>query len=61
MFEANKQHLDRLIKENEVHTNLMNRYRETALMQREDFEVQLMYYREELSIASKAKDKLMQL
>jgi hypothetical protein len=61
VFEANKQHLDRLIKENEVHTNLMNRYRETALMQREDFEVQLMYYREELSIASKAKDKLMQL
>lgn len=61
MFEANKLHLDRLIKENEVHTNLMNRYRETALMQREDFEVQLMYYREELSIASKAKDKLMQL
>ncbi|CAD8127387.1 unnamed protein product [Paramecium sonneborni] len=61
VFEANKQHLDRLIKENEIHTNLMNRYREIACMQREDFEVRLMYYKEELNVASKAKDKLMQL
>lgn len=36
----------------------MNRYREIANMQREDFEQRLYYYKEELAIAAKAREKL---
>ncbi|CAD8184397.1 unnamed protein product [Paramecium octaurelia] len=61
VFEANKYQLDKLILENENHTNLMNRYREIANMQREDFEQRLYYYKEELAIAAKAREKLSQL